>query len=211
MFDRVTDMPDVIRLGLPADAQVMVRGLVNSLVYDENYDSALAIQKAQRAITNAGYNWNGTRWEPLVKKVKADAVIAKVANDQRLVFGWANVIKTNDGKVLLDRQGDFIDDDWEIEKAAYQYMLSSRKGGVMHVRDDAAVVVESMMFTEEKMAAMGIAKGLLPVGWWLGMQVTDEEVWEDVKSGIFKGFSIHGKGIRKVTDIAEHTHTNRGA
>lgn len=211
MFDRVTDMPDVIRLGLPSDAQEMVRGMVNMFVFDDRIDSPLAIQKAQAAIASAGYQWNGTRWEPLVKKIQATAMIAKADGDKRLVFGWANVIKTEDGKVLLDRQNDYIDDEWELEKAAYDYMIDSRDGGVMHVRTGVSTVIESMMFTEEKMAAMGIAKGLLPVGWWLGMRVHDDQVWEDVKSGRYPGFSVHGRGIRKATPISADTHSRKGA
>ncbi len=211
MFDRPTDMPDVIRAGLGPDQQMIVMGLVNSLVFDDRVDSALAIRKAQTAIESAGYKWNGSRWEALVKKVKADAVIAKVDGSQRLVFGWANVIKTEDGKVLLDRQDDFIDDTWELEKAAYDYMIDSRVGGVMHVRKGVADVVESMMFTEEKMEAMGIAKGLLPVGWWLGMRVTDENVWADVVAKKFTGFSVHGRGLRKTAPISADTHSREGA
>lgn len=211
MFDKVTDMPDILRLGLPTDAQGVVRGIVNTLVYDDNVSSALAVKKAQSAIESAGYQWTGTRWESIVKKVHADGVISKVANDHRLVFGWASIIKTEDGKILLDRQKDFIDNDWELEKAAYSYMLDSRDGGVMHVRKGVATVVESMMFTEEKLDAMGIAKGLLPIGWWLGMQVTDDEVWKGVKNREFEGFSVHGRGIRKATQISATTHSNRGA
>ena len=35
------------------------------------------------------------------------------------------------------------------------------------------------------MAAMGIPEGTLPVGWWIGFQVTDADVWEKVKDGFF--------------------------
>jgi len=211
MFDRTTDLPTIIRAGLSPDAQEIVRGMVNSSVYNDRVDQALAIKKAQDAITSAGYQWTGSRWEPLIKKVKADTVIAKVANEHKLVFGWANVIKTEDGKVLLDRQGDFIDDEWELEKAAYAYMLDSRDGGVMHAKTGVATTVESMMFTDEKVEAMGIAKGLIPTGWWIGMQVHDDDVWSGIKKGDFSGFSIHGKGVRKVAPITPDTHSSRGA
>ena len=90
-------------------------------------------------------------------------------------------------------------------------MIDSRDGGVMHIRKGVATVVESMLFTDEKFEAMGIAKGVLPVGWWIGMQVLDEDVWSGVKKGDFTGFSIHGKGLRKTAPISDSTHSNRGA
>lgn len=211
MFDRVTDMPSILRAGLPTDAQEMVKGIVNSNVYNDNMEGPLAVAKAQKCIESAGYQWNGTRWAPLIAKTKAEGLITKVALDNRLVFGWASVIKTEDGKVLVDRQNDFIDDEWEMEKAAYDYVLNSRDGGVMHVKTGVSTVVESMVFTNEKLEAMGVAKGLFPVGWWLGMKVSDDEVWEGVKKGDYPGFSVHGRGIRKVTEITDDTHSRRGA
>ena len=53
----------------------------------------------------------------------------------------------------------------------------------MHERGGEAVLIESVVFTEEKMKAMGIPAGTLPVGWWIGFKVLDEDVWEKVKSG----------------------------
>lgn len=46
------------------------------------------------------------------------------------------------------------------------------------------------------MAAMGIPEGTLPVGWWIGFQVTDADVWEKVKDGTYSMFSIEGKAER---------------
>lgn len=44
--------------------------------------------------------------------------------------------------------------------------------------------------------AMGIPEGTLPVGWWIGFQVTDADVWEKVKDGTYSMFSIEGKAER---------------
>lgn len=211
MFDRVTDMPSILRAGLPPDAQEMVKGIVNSNVFNDSMDGPLAVSKAQKCIESAGYVWNGTRWDALIKKVKAEGLISKIAEDQRLVFGWATIIKTEDGKILVDRQNDFIDDEWEVEKSAYDYVLNSRDGGVLHMRTGVSTMVESMVFTNEKFEAMGIAKGLIPVGWWLGYRVSDDDVWEGVKKGDFPGFSVHGRGIRRVTEITDDTHSRAGA
>ena len=54
-------------------------------------------------------------------------------------------------------------------------------------------VVESWIIedsTSDKAAAMGFS---LPKGtWMLGVKVDDEQVWNDVKAGTIKGFSIEG-------------------
>lgn len=66
----------------------------------------------------------------------------------------------------------------------------------MHQCGRSADLVESVVFTEEKMQAMGIPKGTLPVGWWIGFKVLDKEVWEKVKDGMYPMFSIEGEAER---------------
>lgn len=126
--------------------------------------------------------------------------ISKVDTDQRLVFGWASVGSLQNGEVVVDKQGDVLDDVDEIEKAAYKFVLHSRDGGEMHIRKGVSTLVESFVSTPEKRKAMGLADDALPNGWWVGFKVNDENVWELAKSGHYKMFSVHGKGIRKVID-----------
>lgn len=84
-----------------------------------------------------------------------------------------------------------------LEAAAYKFAELYRDGGEMHERTGTAVMVESIVLTEEKQAAMGLATGTLPVGWWIGFRVTDDDVWEKVKSGEYSMFSIGGTAIRE--------------
>ena len=84
-----------------------------------------------------------------------------------------------------------------LEAAAYKFAELYRDGGEMHERTGTAVMVESVVLTEEKQAAMGLAAGTLPVGWWVGFRVTDDDVWEKVKSGEYSMFSIGGTAIRE--------------
>jgi hypothetical protein len=131
----------------------------------------------------------------------ASASIVKIDNEKKLVFGWASIIKDESGKILLDRQDDFIDSEEELEKAAYDYVLHSRDGGEMHVRLGVSKMVESIVFTEEKQRALGIPVGSMPTGWWIGFKVNDERVWEQVKKGEYAGFSVHGTGKRESTQL----------
>jgi hypothetical protein len=132
-----------------------------------------------------------------VEEFEAVGKISKVDNEKRLVFGWLSVGKKPDGTVIVDKQGDVLDDNEEIEKSAYSFVMNSRDGGEMHVRKGVSTMVESLVSTPEKRKAMGIPEGVLPDGWWGGFYVKDDEVWKGVKSGKYKMFSVHGKGVRK--------------
>lgn len=121
--------------------------------------------------------------------------IMKSDDEKMLAFGWASVSMRVDGELIEDWQGDIIEPG-ELEDAAYDYVRLYGEGGEMHERGGVAVLVESAVFTEEKMAAMGIPAGTLPVGWWIGFKVTDPDVWEKVKDGTYPMFSIEGEAER---------------
>lgn len=119
--------------------------------------------------------------------------IAKLDDDQRLVFGWANVACKADGSVIEDSQGETISPA-ELEKAAYTFVINMRQGGVMHERIATNEMVESCVFTKEKQAAIGIPPGTVPEGWWVGFRFGEEE-FAKVKSGHYAMFSIHGTAM----------------
>lgn len=127
----------------------------------------------------------------------SDYEVAKLDPEHRLVFGWAYVSKTAEGEVIIDKQGDFIDNDWELEKAAYDFVVDSRNGDVLHNQKAVATLVESVVFTPEKLAKMGLPEGSMPTGWWIGMKVHDEETWELVKSDRLRMWSVGGRGVRE--------------
>jgi hypothetical protein len=135
--------------------------------------------------------------------VEVRGIISKINEEKRQVFGWAN-LSVVDGKPVIDLQGDFVDIE-EIEKSAYSYVLNSRVGGDMHARISkfatapvhTADMIESVVITPEKLEAWNLAPDALPLGWWVGYHVNDDQQWQDVKSGKRIGFSIHGTGQRR--------------
>ncbi len=128
--------------------------------------------------------------------------IIKSDDEKMLAFGWASVSMRVDGELIEDWQNDIVEPE-ELEKAAYDYVLLYREGGEMHERGGAAILIESVVFTEEKMRVMGIPTGTLPIGWWIGFKVTDKEVWEKVKDGTYNMLSIEGEAERvEVEDTA---------
>ena len=134
----------------------------------------------------------------------AHGTISKVDDDKRQVFGWASVTDLN-GEPVTDRQNDWIAAD-ELEKAVYDYVLKSRVGGTMHERvgksqpKATSEMIESFVITPEKIEKMGLPEGSLPIGWWTGFQVRDEDTWNKVKKGELMSFSIHGMGKRQKVD-----------
>lgn len=110
--------------------------------------------------------------------------------DQRLVFGWANVAD------VVDSHGDVISAA-TLEKAAYQFNLTFRDAGQMHTGGSVGRLVESFMVTPEKLVAMGLAPDALPVGLWVGFKIDDADVWSKVKAGDYPMFSIQGRAVRK--------------
>ena len=123
-------------------------------------------------------------------------IVMESDGDQRLVFGWANVAVRVDGEQIIDWQQDAIDPD-ELERAAYDYVANFGTAGEMHQRGGVGHVIESVVFTKEKAAALGIPEDILPEGWWIGFKITDDEVWEKIKNGEYSMFSIEGKAVRE--------------
>ena len=92
--------------------------------------------------------------------------IIKIDSEERLIFGWANLPHPV-GKELGDPKIDLQDDQItlaELEKAAYEYVEFSREGDEMHTETVKAQLVESMVFTPEKMEKMGVTWDG-PYGW----------------------------------------------
>jgi len=124
----------------------------------------------------------------------AEGKILKLNEDQNLVFGWASVA-IKDGTQIEDRQGDLIDAD-ELEKAAYEFVLDFREADEMHDQVTKGHLVESFVTTPDKLQALGLPEGSLPVGWWVGFQL-DPDAFQKVKAGQYRMFSIEGMAVRE--------------
>jgi Putative phage serine protease XkdF len=169
---------------------------------------------------NLVYISNGTYDKNDEDVNKSDVVltgtIVKLDRVQHLVFGWASIV-TVDGKEICDTQGDIISS-MTMEDAAYDFVLTARKGGDMHQTSadgtarGVSRLVESIAFTREKQLAMvqslhdqGITNAVVDLcceGWWIGFYVDNPGTWARIESGELKAFSIGGKGKRDdSTDI----------
>ena len=136
------------------------------------------------------------RADPHDHIIKGNFAIKKSVNEEMLAFGWANVAVRSNGETVEDYHEDVISPE-ELEHAAYLYIENSRDGGEEHVKGGVAHIVESMVFTPQKLESLGLPADSLPTGWWIGMRVTDPDVWEKVKDGTYSMFSIEGEAVRK--------------
>jgi cation transport regulator ChaB len=129
--------------------------------------------------------------------------LAKVDEEQRLVFGFFSVNKIG-GELVEDLQGDMIETE-ELEKAAYGFVLDARVAGEGHVRKGVGRLVESVMLSYEKqeaikecLAKQGInaSLDLGCEGWFGGFRIDDDDVWKAVREDGYPAFSIGGGGKR---------------
>ena len=119
--------------------------------------------------------------------------ILKADDAQRMVYGWASVI-TENGIPVVDTQGDVIKAE-TLVKAATDFMLSARVAKDMHSGGKIGEFVHSMPLTKEIADALGITSD--KEGWIVACKVYDNAVWEKVKSGELKAFSIGGRAKRE--------------
>ena len=128
--------------------------------------------------------------------------VVKADDDEMLAFGWLYVAKMEDGRQVVDTSGDVIDVP-TLEKASYEFVLKYRDAGERHQKEDGEIkpvgkLVECMVFTPEKIEALGIPDGVMKQGIWVGFKIDEPETWEKVKSGEYKMFSLGGTAIPKL-------------
>jgi len=121
----------------------------------------------------------------------------KMDKELHVVYGWSTVNEVN-GQIVTDHQSDQIETS-ELTKAMHDFMMKSRKGGIMHFSENGDTlqggeVVECIVFSPDVQKALGI--DLKKVGAFIGYKVHDKAVWKMVKDGTLKAFSIGGSGVR---------------
>ena len=120
---------------------------------------------------------------------KRTGTIIRKDEDQRIVWGWASVV-TERGEPVIDIQGDLIEPA-DMEKAANEFMVDARMAKAMHRGDGIGEVIHSLPLTKELGETLGISSDR--EGWVIAMKIHDDAVWQRVKSGELRAFSIGGQ------------------
>lgn len=142
---------------------------------------------------------NATEVERTWTEVQKTVAIAKIDDERQVAFGWAYQYEKGDGERIVDHSGEFIKGD-DLEDAAYVFNLNFREGDEVHTEDVKAHLIESVVFTPEKLEALGLAKDALPHGWWTGWYIPDAKVFGKVKDGTYAMLSIGGWADKELVD-----------
>lgn len=105
------------------------------------------------------------------------AEINKVDDEQRMVYGYAST-------EALDAQGEIVKLD-AIKDALPEYM---KFGNVREMHQSSAVGLAKSAELDDK-------------GLYLAAKIVDDNAWNKVKQGVYKGFSIGGKSLEKIEGI----------
>jgi len=122
------------------------------------------------------------------------AIVRKDAK-RHIVYGWAYVAKDVNGLQVIDHSDELVAIE-DLETAIHGFMKSSRASGIGHDgQDHGGAVVECVVFTKEKLEAMGLEPGSVPFGAWIGVEISDA-TYARVESGELTMFSIEGTADR---------------
>ena len=125
-----------------------------------------------------------------LKEVPVEEIYAPIFKrdaERRLVY---SVIAESG---MVDAQGDVMSA-LTIEDMAHNFMMRFRRFDERHNwKQVEALPVESWVFKEDVTLFGQLIKA---VSWVIGAKVFDDGIWQKVESGLYKGFSIGGKGVR---------------
>ena len=127
------------------------------------------------------------------KQSHDDFKILKIDEEQRIIYGWASVT-TYKGELVVDLQGDVIKTD-TLHKAFNEFMKGVRVGKINHSGEQVGQIVHSFPMSKEICAALEIQSD--KEGVISGFHVTDDTLWEKVKSGEYAEFSIGGRAQKQ--------------
>lgn len=117
----------------------------------------------------------------------------KTSATGEFVSGWASVIE-DDGELVIDFHDDAAEMS-ELRKAAHKFITNARQAKLLHKGNRIGEVVESVLIDDAFAEAHGIVHKKR--GWWITMQVNDEDVRKRVRDGELRAFSIGGRGVRQ--------------
>lgn len=192
IFSSISDLPASVRRRLSTAEQRTWLRVFNRTFRatsgSEDRKESAAFRAANGVVRNMG------KAVEFTKRVE----IEKTDDEQRMVWGWAYLCIDDAGHQVVDHSGDVVDMG-EVQKAAEDFMLSSRVGGVMH-KDQGGFVSQSIVVTDEIAAELGLTTRKR--GWFIGFKVSDDDAWQKVKDGTLRAFSIGGTANPEAIDDA---------
>jgi hypothetical protein len=128
--------------------------------------------------------------------------LKEVDNEKRILMGAALVPNKQIYRRVKDKEFYIFFSEDTIRKASELFLMRSNQNNatIEHEKKmlDGMSVVESWIIEDEKKDKSNLYGFNLPKGtWMISMKVNNDEIWNKVKAGEVKGFSIEGYFIDK--------------
>jgi hypothetical protein len=128
---------------------------------------------------------------------KHEVELKKIDEEKRILMGAALVPNKQIYRVNEKKEEYYIFfSEQTVRKASELFLMRSNQNNATYEHKDkleGLSVVESWIIEDEKSDKSRLYGFDLPVGtWMISMKVNNDEVWNDVKEGKVKGFSIEG-------------------
>ena len=139
--------------------------------------------------------------EPIVEM---EEILIK-SDENNCIFGWAYAREKIDGTQVVDHSGEFCkaENFEDLELATYAYNLAYREADRQHDCIAKGYLVESMVFSKEKMAKMKIPEGIVPESVWMGFYFPDDNDYEEIKKMKHPMFSFYGTVTKEIVEGVE--------
>ena len=120
----------------------------------------------------------------------------KAIDEQRIVLGAALIPNKRIFRKDKDKEFEIFFSKETVKRASELVFMRGQHQNATEnhaVKVDGMTIVESWIIEDSKKDKSAFYEMSLPVGtWMIAMKVDNDETWEKVKKGEFKGFSIEG-------------------
>jgi hypothetical protein len=128
--------------------------------------------------------------------------LKEVDNEKRILMGAALVPDKQIYRRVKDKEFYIFFSEDTIRKASELFLMRSNQNNATLEHEkkmlDGMSVVESWIIEDEKKDKSNLYGFNLPKGtWMISMKVNNDEIWNKVKAGEVKGFSIEGYFVDK--------------
>ena len=126
-------------------------------------------------------------------------------DDDHTLFGWAYVAKNINGEQIIDHSEEFVKEEnfTDLEMATYFFNIAYRQSDIRHDCIAKGYLIDSMVFTKEKVEAMrksGHLTGDISLGVWMGYWFPEDKDWEVIKAMKSPMFSLYGSAIKEFVE-----------
>jgi hypothetical protein len=140
--------------------------------------------------------------ENFIHLSKHEVELKEVDNEKRILMGAALIPNKQIYRRVKDKEFYIFFSEDTVRKASELFLMRSNQNNATLEHEkkmlDGMSVVESWIIEDEKTDKSRLYNFNLPKGtWMISMKVNNDEIWNKVKAGEVKGFSIEGYFIDK--------------